>query len=151
MQDQDGANGHAAGDGFQHLNQSLERTLDQNRALLEEMACFAKDEALRLAQMQMEQANQAFTRFRDRRDLTGLIDAQQDWIRQMTQDYAALSLRYAEMFHRMAQHLKIHFGAGADDLHRSAEDDVEDIAEDLARMAPAANGMSEDQSPPPAE
>lgn len=48
MQNQDGANGSAARDGFQHLNQSLERTLDQNRALLEEMACFAKDEALRL-------------------------------------------------------------------------------------------------------
>lgn len=99
--------------------------------------------------MQMDQANQAFTRFRDRRDLTGLIDAQQDWIRQMTQDYAALSLRYAEMFHRMAQHLKIHFGAA--DLHRSAGDDVEDIDQDLAQMAPAANGMSEGQSPPPAE
>lgn len=141
---QDPAKGYGAGEGMAQLSQSMERTMDQNRMLLEEMARFAREESLRLAQVQLDQADHAFMRLRDSRDLTGLIDAQQDWMKQMMQEYVALSLRYAEMFHRLAQHLKFQFGAA----HHDGEDDGEAIADALARMPPAGSGMAEGEAHP---
>ncbi|HEY2835148.1 MAG TPA: hypothetical protein VGI89_01175, partial [Rhizomicrobium sp.] len=85
------------------LSQSLEKTLTQNRSLFEETTHFTRDESLRLAHAQLDHADQAFSLFRERRDLSGLIGAQQEWIRQMMQEYASLGLRYAEMFHSLAQ------------------------------------------------
>ncbi len=146
---QNPASGYGAGEGMAQLSQSMERTMDQNRMLLEEMAHFAKEESLRLAHVQLDQADHAFMRLRDSRDMTGLLDAQQEWMKQMMQEYVALSLRYAEMFHRLAQHLKFQFGAGAP--HHDAEEDGETVAEDLTQMTPTGNGMAEGQAPLPAE
>ncbi len=141
---QDPAKGYGVGEGMAQLSQSMERTMDQNRMLLEEMARFAKEESLRLAHVQLDQADHAFMRLRDSRDLTGLIDAQQDWMKQMMQEYVALSLRYAEMFHRLAQHLKFQFGAS----HHKDEDGGGAVADALAHMTPAGNGMAEGEAHP---
>jgi hypothetical protein len=141
---QDPATGFGAGEGMAQLSRSMERAMDQNRMLLEEMARFAKEESLRLAHVQLDQADHAFMRLRHSRDLSGLIDAQQDWMKQMMQEYVGLSLRYAEMFHRLAQHLKFQFGAS----QQEREDGGEAVGEELARMTPAGNGMAEAEALP---
>ena len=112
------------------LGQSLETTLHQNRTLFEEMARFTKNESFRLAHAQLDHANQAFSHFRERDDFSGLIGAQQEWVKQMMQDYAQLSLRYAEMFHSLAQQVQSHVESAANDLQHQADE----MAEDLGRM-----------------
>jgi hypothetical protein len=111
------------------LSQSVEKTLTQNRNLFEDMARFTRDESLRLAHAQLDHANHAFSLFRERQDFSGLIGAQQEWVKQMMQEYAALSLRYAEMFHSLAQHVQSHVESAAHDLQHQADD----MAEDLGR------------------
>lgn len=117
-------------EGIVQLSQSLETTLTQNRALFEEMTRFARSESLRLAQAQLEHADLAFSHFRERQDLSGVIGAQQEWVKQMMQDYAGLSLRYAEMFQLFAKHVRAHVEIAAGDLRQQAEE----VAEDLGQM-----------------
>ena len=112
------------------LNQSVEKTLTQNRTLFEEMARFTRGESLRLAHAQLDHANHAISHFRERQDFSGLIGAQQEWVKQMMQEYANLSLRYAEMFHSLAQHVQSHVESAAHDFQHQADD----VAEDLGRM-----------------
>lgn len=120
MQTSQSANESASQDAIQTLRHSVEKTLDQNRALLTEMAQFTKAESLRLVQRNLEHANHALAHFDERRDLTGLIEAQQEWIKEMMQDYATHSLHYAEMFRTLtdsmrqrAQHAASEFAADA--------------------------------------
>jgi len=117
-------------ESLNHLSQSLEKTLIQNRSLFEDMTRFTKDESLRLAHAQLDHANQAFSHFRERRDLSGLIGAQQEWIRQTMHEYAGLSLRYAEMFHTLAKHVQSHVKHTVSDLQHQTEE----MAEDLGQM-----------------
>ena len=93
----------ASQDAIQTLRNSVEKTLDQNRVLLSELAHFTKTESMRVAQRNLDHANQAFAHFDERRDLTGLIEAQQKWIKEMMQDCATQSLHYAEIFRSLAQ------------------------------------------------
>jgi hypothetical protein len=111
---------NAPQDGIQTLRNSLEKTLDQNRVLFSEIARFTQNESLRLAQLNIEHANHAFSRFDDHRNLSSLIGAQQEWIREMMQEYANQSLHYAEMFRSLAEgvrhqaeHAVSEFGADA--------------------------------------
>lgn len=112
------------------LSQSLEKTLNQNRSLFEEFARFTKDESLKLAHAQLDHANHAFSLLRERPNYSGLIGAQQEWVKQMMQEYAKLSLRYAEMFQSLAQHVQAHVENAANDFQHQADD----VAEDLGRM-----------------
>lgn len=90
-------------DAVQSLCHSVEKAMDQNRALFSELGRFTQNESLRLAQLNLEHANHAFARFEDRRNLAGLIGAQQQWLREMMQEYANQSLHYAEMFRSLAE------------------------------------------------
>ena len=142
---------HAPHEGIVQLSHSLERTLNQNRALLEEMAHFTKDETLRLAHMQLDHASQAFTYFHERHNLGGMIGAQQEWIKQMMQEYATLGLRYAEMFQSVTRHVQSHVESAAADLRHEAEEEMEDLDHGLEEMPRAHNGMDNEQSHLPAE
>ena len=133
------------------LSQSLEKTLTQNRCLFEEMTRFTKDESLRLAHAQLDRADQAFAYFRERRDLSGLIDAQQEWVRQMMQDYASLSLRYAEMFHGLAKHVQSHVRHAASDVQHEAEDMAEDLGQMPSDMVHSHTGIHIEHPHMPAE
>src|ERR1700756_4795009 len=103
MQTSHSVNDSSQQDAIQTLRDSVEKTLDQNRVLLSELAHFTKTESMRVAQRNLDHANQAFAHFDERRDLTGLIEAQQKWIKEMMQDCAAQSLHYAEIFRSLAQ------------------------------------------------
>jgi hypothetical protein len=137
--------------GIAQLSQSLEKTLTQNRILLEEMVRFNKDESLRLAHMQLDHADTAFAHLRERRDLSGLIGAQQEWVKQMIQDYAGLSLRYAEMFQTLAQHVQSHVQSAASDLQHQAETVAEDLGHMQSELVHPHNGIHVEQPHSPAE
>jgi hypothetical protein len=131
MHDHHIGNGYTAGQGAQQLSHALERTLEQNRALLEEMARFTKDESLRLAHRQLDFADNAMTQFHERRDFGSLIGAQQEWVKQTMQEYATLGLRYAEMFQALTQRVQSHVENAASDFRHQAEDEMEDLGHDL--------------------
>jgi hypothetical protein len=121
MQTSDSVNESSPQDAIQTLRQSLEKTLDQNRVLLTEIAHFTKAESLRGAQRNLDHATHAFAHFDGRRDLAGLIEAQQEWIRQMMQDYATQSLHYAEMFQNLTQGMRRQAEESAKEFGKKSE------------------------------
>ncbi len=120
------------------LSHALETALDRNRALLEDMARFTRDESVRLARMQLDHAGTAFAQWHERHDFGGLIGAQQDWVKQTMQEYANLGLHYAEMFHGMTQQVQSHVKAAASDLQHQAEGEMEDLGQALQKDMPYA-------------
>jgi hypothetical protein len=133
------------------LSQSLEKTLTQNRALFDEMARFTKDETLRFAHTQLDHADHAFAHFRERHDLSGLMGAQQEWVKQMMQEYAAMSLRYAEMFHTLARHVQSHVESAASELRHQADEVAEDLGQMQSATARPHNGVHVEHPHLPAE
>jgi hypothetical protein len=130
-------------DAIEALRQSVEKTLDQNRVLLGEIAHFTKVESMRLAQRNLEHANQAFAHFDERRSLTGLIEAQQEWIREMMQDYTAQSLHYADMFRSLAQGVRRQAGHAASEFAAEAEASAEEIGKKGRAMMNEASRAAE--------
>jgi hypothetical protein len=120
------------------LSHTLEMAMGQNRALLEDMARFSRDESLRLARMQLDHAGAAFAQLHERHDLGGLISAQQDWVKQTMQEYANLGLRYVEMFHGMTQQVQAQVKAAASDLQHQAEGEMENLSQVLQKDVPFA-------------
>ena len=151
MHDQYHGNGHAPHEDIAQLSHSLEKTLDQNRTLLTEMARFTKDESRRLAHMQLEYADHAFAKIHNGRNLTGLLDAQQEWIRQMMQEYASLSLRYAEMFHALTQHVRSHVENAGRAFQHQVQDEMDDLVPDHDEMPIAGDARTGSQAHLPAE
>ena len=115
-------NGYSSREGIAHLNHSFETTFEQNRALFAEMARFTKDESMRLAHKQLDHMEQAFAHMNDGRNLIGLIGVQQEWIRDMMQEYAAQSLRYAEMFQTMTRRVQTQVENATHDLQEQAKE-----------------------------
>ena len=121
-----------------HLSQSLEMALGRNRTLLEDMVRFTRDESLRLARMQLDHAGSAFAQLHDRHDLTALVGAQQEWIKQAMTEYATLGLRYAEMVQGLTQQVQSHVQAAASDLGHHAAEEAEGLGRTLDRNMPHA-------------
>ena len=121
------ANGSSPHDAVLGLSQSLEKTLEQNRVLFREIARFTKEESLRLAQRQLDHAGHAFAKFDGQRDFNTLIGAQQEWITDVMRDYADQSLRCAETFRNLAEHMRCASEQAASEFHAAAEETVEDL------------------------
>ena len=151
MDDHSNGNGYTSREGVQQLSHSLERALEHNRAMLEEMARFAKDESLRLAHRHLDHADHAMAHFHGHRDFGGLIGAQQEWVKQTMQEYATLGLRYAEMFQAMTQRVQSHVESAASDFQHRAEDEMEEFGHDLKDVAGVHAGLNGEQTHLPAE
>ena len=139
---------HSVNDASQHnaiqtLRDSVEKTLDQNRILLGEIAHFTKCESMRVAQRNLDHANQAFAHFDERRDLTDLIEAQQKWIKDMMQDYAAQSLHYAEMFRSLAQGVRQKAEHAASEFAAESEEAAKEFGKKTKAMAHEAQRAAE--------
>lgn len=150
MHDHDLGTGYAPHQGIAQLSHSLEKTLDQNRTLLAEMARFTKDESMRFAHLQLEHADQAFAHFRGRQDLAGLIGAQQEWFKEMMQDYAAQSLRCAEMFHTLTRHVQSHVENAVSKIQDQAEESLNGSDREVADMVDIGHGTTGEQVQPQA-
>jgi len=130
-------------DAIEALRQSVEKTLDQNRVLLGEIAHFTKCESMRVAQRNLEHANHAFAHFDERRDLAGLIEAQQKWIKEMMQDYASQSLHYAEMFRSLSQGVRRQAEHAASEFAAEGEESAKEFGKKGEAMAHEAQRAAE--------
>jgi hypothetical protein len=149
MHDHHTANANSPREAIAPMSRSLDVSLGQSRAFLDEMMRFAKNESLHLAQKQLDHANNAFIQFGACRAVAGLVDAQQEWAKLVMQDYASLGLRYAEMFHALTQRIQSEVQAGA----KGFAEEVEDMRADVAAQAMAAAhaGLKDGQNHPPVQ
>lgn len=143
MQTSQSAHDASAHEAIQTLCQSLERTMDQNRVLFSEIARFTKDESLRLAQRNLDRANHAFAHFDDHRNFAGLIGAQQEWIREMMQDYAAQSMHYTEMFRSLAEGVQHQAKHAVSEFGAEAQKTAEEMGKKSEAMVQQASRAAE--------
>jgi hypothetical protein len=75
------------------LSQTLAQTGESQRALVKEMTGFAKDESLRFVNMRLERNGAALDKLQHCQGIPGLIGVQQEWLRDLLQDYTGQSMR----------------------------------------------------------
>ena len=76
------------------LGQTMARSAESGRALVEEMTVFAKDESLRFMNLRLERNGALMDRLQNCPGIPGLIGAQQEWLRDLMQDYAGQGMRW---------------------------------------------------------
>ena len=118
------------------LSEQLAHTAESQRALLTEMAVFAKDESLRFVNLRLERNGQALDRLQNCQGLAGLIGVQQEWLRDLMQDYAGQQLRFAGAFRGVAQTVGAKAADAAsetvDRMHAHAQEGVRQGAQMMA-------------------
>jgi ElaB/YqjD/DUF883 family membrane-anchored ribosome-binding protein len=75
------------------LGETMAQTAESHRVLAQEMTAFAKDESLRFMNLRLERNGQVLDKLQNFAGLPGLIGVQQEWLRDLVQDYAGQSMR----------------------------------------------------------
>jgi hypothetical protein len=75
------------------LGQNMAQTAESSRALVEEMTLFAKDESLRFVSLRLERNGAVLDKLQTCQGIPGLIGVQQEWLRDLLQDYTGQSMR----------------------------------------------------------
>ena len=75
------------------LGETMAQTAESHRILAKEMTAFAKDESLRFMNLRLERNGQALDRLQNCHGIPGLIGVQQEWLRDLLQDYTNQSMR----------------------------------------------------------
>jgi hypothetical protein len=81
------------GQAVSQLSESLARAGESQRLLAQELSVFAKDESLRFMNLRLERNGQALDKLQNCHGLPGLIGVQQEWLRDLLQDYTSQSMR----------------------------------------------------------
>lgn len=76
------------------LGQSLAQSAESGRALVEGISIFAKDESLRFVNLRLERNGAAMDRLQTCAGIPGVIGVQQEWLRDLLQDYSSQSMRW---------------------------------------------------------
>ena len=76
------------------LGQSLAQTAESGRALVEGMSVFAKDESLRFVSLRLERNGAVLDKLQNFQGVPGLIGVQQEWLRDLLQDYTGQNMRW---------------------------------------------------------
>jgi hypothetical protein len=118
------------------LNQLFEQALEHQRTLWEKAVRFSRDESLRFATMWLKHTNLAVENAQGRDGFKSLIQVQQDWMRDLVQDYTAQSVRVSETMSRLT--------AGAMTRAVNASREAMQEGQDVARQAREAAGENLD-------
>lgn len=120
------------------LGQSLAQSAESGRALAQEMAVFAKDESLRFVNLRLERNGAALDRLQNCQGIPGLIGVQQEWLRDLLQDYTSQSLRWMGAWRGLTRNV----------MEKAAENtaDVIDRVQDEAGEAIQQAGEAMDQA-----
>ena len=118
------------------FSEQLAQTAQSQRALVTEMTSFAKDETRRFFNLRMDRTSQALEKLQSCQGLTGLIGVQQEWLRDLMQDYADLSQRNAQAFRGITQTVVAQASHAAsetvDRMHAQAQDSLHQGAQMMA-------------------
>jgi very-short-patch-repair endonuclease len=77
------------------LTESMTQAAQNQRALLQEMTSFAKTESLRFFHMRLERNEAALDKMQHCVGLPGLIEVQQEWLRDFVTDFIGQNMRLA--------------------------------------------------------
>ena len=75
------------------LGESMAQTAESHRILTQGMTSFVKDESLRFMNLRLERNGQVLDRLQNCHGIPGLIGVQQEWLRDLLQDYTSQSMR----------------------------------------------------------
>ena len=120
------------------LSQNLAQTAESGRVLVQEMTIFAKDESLRFVSLRLERNGTALDKLQNCPGLPGLIGVQQEWLRDLLQDYASQGMRWMGAMRGLTRNVMEKATESAADNIDRMQDEVRDVmhqAEDATRHA----------------
>jgi hypothetical protein len=125
------------------LGDSLANATESHRVLLQDMTLFAKDEGLRFVNLRLERNGQALDKLQSCQGLPGLIGVQQEWLRDLVQDYISHNMRMAGALRGLTQNAMASAAETASDnidrMQHQASAMVHQAGEQMDQMAQDAN------------
>jgi hypothetical protein len=125
-----------ATDTVSNLTEQLAQTAESQRALVNEITVFAKDETLRFLNLRMDRNSAALEKLQTCQGLAGLIGVQQEWLRDLMQDYSDLGQRNASALRGVAHTVAAKATDAANDtvdrMHAQAQDNLHQGAQMVA-------------------
>lgn len=115
------------------LGQSLAHTAESGRALAQEIALFTKDESLRFMSLRLERNGVALDRLQNCQGIPGLIGVQQEWLRDLLQDYTGQGMRWMGALRGLTRNV----------MEKAAEntaDAIDQVQEDAGEAIQQAGG-----------
>jgi hypothetical protein len=121
------------------LSESVAQTAESQRALFQDMTHFAKEESLRFINLRLERNGAALDKLQNCRGLPGLLGVQQEWLRDLVQDYMSQNMRLAGAFRGVAQNVVASAAETAsqtvDRMQQEAGEMAEQAGEQMNRAA----------------
>ena len=113
------------------LSESVAQTAESQRALFQDMTHFAKEESLRFMNLRLERNGAALDKLQNCQGLPGLLGVQQEWLRDLVQDYMSQNMRLAGAFRGVAQNVV----ASAAETASQTVDRIQQEAGEMAEQA----------------
>jgi hypothetical protein len=121
------------------FSESMAQTAESQRALVQDMTHFAKEESLRFMNLRLERNGAALDKLQNCRGLPGLLGVQQEWLRDLVQDYMSQNMRLAGAFRGVAQNVVASAAETAsqtvDRMQQEAGEMAEQASEQMNRAA----------------
>jgi hypothetical protein len=132
------------------LSQSLAEAAESQRALAEEITVFAKDEGLRFANLRLERNGSTLEKLQNCHGVPGLIGVQQEWVRDLLQDYASQSMRMMNAMRGLAKNAMETAAENAseniDRMQTQAQDAMERTSDAIDRAAEQTGHIVQDNN-----
>ena len=132
------------------LSQSLAQAAESQRLLAEEMTIFAKDEGLRFANLRLERNGTTLDKLQNCHGIPGLIGVQQEWLRDLLQDYASQGMRMMGALRGLTKHAMESAAENASDnierMRREAKDAMDKTGEAMHRAGEQVSQRVQDDS-----
>ena len=122
------ANHNGPAKALSQLSDSMAHTVESQRALIQEMTSFAKDEGLRFVNLRLERNGQALDKLQHCHGIPGLISVRQEWLRDLVQDYIGHNMRIAGAMRGLTQNVM----ARASEQTAQSMDRAQHAAKDMA-------------------
>jgi hypothetical protein len=131
---------NTAAEAASRLSQTLTQAGESQRAVLVEMTSFAKDESQRFINLRLERTHDVMNKLSTCQGVSGLLGVQQEWLRDLMQDYGAQNMRLAGAL-RGVTHKAV---ASATEAATGTMDRMQGQAADAMRQGEAAMHEGED-------
>jgi len=126
------------GQTVSQLGQSLAQTAASGRALAKDVNVFVKDEGLRFVSLRLERNGAVLDKLQNCAGLPGLVGVQQEWLRDLLQDYGSQSMRLMDAMRGLTRTMMETAGQSASDTIDRMQQQAGDVlhqAEDAIHQA----------------
>ena len=125
------------------LSESMAHTAESHRALIQEMTQFAKDESMRFINLRLERTGQTLEKLQNAHGIPGILGAQQEWLRDLVQDYMDHNMRVAGTLRGFTQNVMACASEQAaeniDRAQHAASNMAHETGQQMSHMAQDAN------------